>query len=153
MFDVRVHGANELARVGRLVKEAGDKDLKREFFRALNSSVKPLTASVKEETPRYMPARYAALLQRDLKVRTRRRTSQRNPALYLVGQAKRGNVSRDIRSLERGRLRHPLFGDRSHWYDQTVNAGWWTGPLNAGADVVRRELVQALERIAAKVTS
>ncbi len=32
----------------------------------------------------------------------------------------------DLRSLDRGRLRHPLFGNREHWYNESVPRGWWT---------------------------
>lgn len=54
----------------------------------------------------------------------------------------------DLRSLDQGRLRHPLFGNRGHWYQQKVPKGWWTKSLNRAADrKVRKEMVAALERV------
>ena len=59
----------------------------------------------------------------------------------------------DLYSLDRGELRHPLFGDREHWYDQQVPAGWWSKSLNRAADsgVVRRELLRGLDEVARKL--
>lgn len=153
MFDVRVTGADELARVGRLVKGAGDKDLTRELYRALNSAVKPLTTDVKQNLSQYLPDTYAATLAPRLKVKSRRRMGARNPSLYLVGTAKGKRSDRFVGALDRGVLRHPLFGNRRYWFPQRVRSGFWTEPLEAGADKVRRELVAALGRIARKVTS
>lgn len=59
----------------------------------------------------------------------------------------------DLWSLDRGRLRHPLFGNRRHWYQQSVKPGWWSQSLQRAADdEVKREILQALDRVAAKVT-
>ena len=59
----------------------------------------------------------------------------------------------DLRSLDEGRLRHPLFGDREHWYQQNLKPGWFTGSLNDAANsaVVRRELLRALHEVAKKL--
>lgn len=57
----------------------------------------------------------------------------------------------DLESLERGRLRKPLFGDREHWFDQPVTAGWWSKALQSATDeTVRRNILEALDRVAAK---
>ncbi len=34
-----------------------------------------------------------------------------------------------IRQLDRGRVRHPLYGNRKFWYTQTVEPGWWSKPV------------------------
>lgn len=145
--DVSVRGAEKLAILSRALREVGDKDLQRELYAGLNRAVKPLTAEVKLSTGRYLPARYAVELSRDLKVRSRRRTGGRNPALYLLGTAK----NRDIRSLNRGRLRHPLYGNRRRWYNQPITPGWWSRELAQGAPQVRDELEQTLNDLAEKI--
>lgn len=153
MFDIAVRGADDLARVGRLVKESGDKGLRRELYRSLNSAVKPLGAEVKRRLPEYVPDAYAAQLAPRLRVSGRRRMGQRNPALYLVGTAKGRRSPRFVGPLDKGILRHPLFENRDHWFSNRVRPGFWVEPLTEGADKVRRELVEALDRIARKVTS
>lgn len=53
----------------------------------------------------------------------------------------------DLQSLDRGRLRHPLFGNRGHWYDQPVRRGWWTLSLYKASNTrVNKEIVNAVER-------
>ena len=59
----------------------------------------------------------------------------------------------DLQRLDDGRLRHPLFGDRGHWYSQPVKPGWWSDSLRKAADQkVHREILSALDRVARKVT-
>lgn len=145
--DIRIVGAEKLHILARGLRQIGDKDLSHEFYAGLNRTVKPLTASVKASTPQFLPARYATVLAADLRVRPRRRTGGRNPAIYLMGTAKK----RDIRSLNRGRLRHPLYGNRGHWYDQQIKPRWWDEPLLAEALLVRRELMRVLDEMAVKV--
>jgi hypothetical protein len=145
--DISVRGAEKLAILARALREAGDKELQRELYRGLNRAVKPLRQDVKESIGDFLPQRYARVLARDLKVTARRRTGGRNPALYLLGQAK----NRDIASLNRGRLRHPLYGNRRFWYSQRVRRDWWTHPLIRGAPEVRRELERTLDDLAKKI--
>lgn len=58
----------------------------------------------------------------------------------------------DLDALDRGRLRHPLFGNRRHWYQQAVNPRWFTRPMEANAGNVQRELEQAVREIERDIT-
>ena len=51
----------------------------------------------------------------------------------------------DVASLNRGRLRHPLFGNRKHWYDQAVKPGFWDDAMKRGEGETRRLVVAALD--------
>lgn len=151
---VSVRGAEKLQIVARALREAGDKDLQREFYRGLNRAVKPLREEVKDPQMlgQYLPDRYARVLAKDLRINARRRAFGRNPALYLIGTAKgRGGKTRDVRSLNRGRLRHPLFGNRGFWYNQRIKPHWWDHPLLLGAPAVRKELVRVLDDVGKKI--
>lgn len=53
----------------------------------------------------------------------------------------------DLASLERGRLRHPLFGNRKFWFDQPVPPGWFTKAIEAQASNVLAELDSAVENV------
>lgn len=146
-IEVRVEGADKFARLARALRQIGEKDLRRELYAGINRAVKPLTTSVRESTRRYLPDRYADELSRTLQVRTRRRAG-RDPGISLAGTAKtsRGK-DRNLRALNRGVLRHPLYEDRRYWFNQKVSPGFWDEPLSDGADVVRRELVNVLDDI------
>lgn len=148
-MDIKVTGVDKFQDLARVLKEAGRKDLQKEMFAGLNRAVKPLTRDVKDAVGDYAPNRggYADVVQAEFKVKTRRRATGRNPAIFLMGTAGK----RDVSSLNRGRLRHPLYGNRRRWYTTSVRPGFWTVTLEAGAPRVRTELVQALNNVAAKI--
>ena len=54
-------------------------------------------------------------------------TGPRSAGVRLV-QRKTGH---DLASLNRGRLRHPVYGNRKNWVDQQVPSGWWDRALEA----------------------
>jgi hypothetical protein len=145
-MDIKVTGAEEFGVLAKRLKNA-PKELRKELYVGINRSVKPLRQDVKTAAGQVLPSRYADIIASELKVTARRRAAGRNPAVYLIGKAGR----RDVSSLNRGRLRHPLYGNRRHWYSQRIRPGFWTVTLEADAPRVRRELVEAIQRIARKI--
>lgn len=148
-MDIKVTGADNFQDLAKALKEAGRKDLQKELYAGINRAVKPLTADVKDAVGDYVPNRGGAAdaVQAEFKVKTRRRAAGRNPAIFLLGTAGK----RDVSSLNRGRLRHPLYGNRRRWYNTAIKPGFWTITLEGGAERVRIELVQALDNVAVKV--
>lgn len=57
----------------------------------------------------------------------------------------------DARSADRGRLRHPVYGNRENWVTQDIRPGWFTDRMRARAPMVRDDLVGAMERVAQKI--
>lgn len=151
--ELRIEGADKFGELARALRKAGDKDLRTALYRGINSSVKPLTETVKRRTPEYLPRRYAAELAKTLKVKVKRRGG-RDPSIRLMGQSKtKLGKERDLRSLNRGRLRHPLYGNRRYWYDQKVTPNWWDDPLLEEVDQVREVLVNVLDDIGARLAA
>lgn len=146
-MDIKVTGAEEFGILARRLKEAGDKELRKELYAGINRSVKLLREDVKDAAEQQIPGRYGDILRSELKVSARKRAAGRNPAIYLLGKA--GN--RDVSSLNRGRLRHPLFGNRRRWYNQQIRPGFWSQTLVNDAPRVRAELIEAIRRVAAKI--
>lgn len=142
-----IRGAEDFSRVARELKQAGRQDLRKELFRALNSSTKPARAEVRSSMPDFLPDQYAAALAKDLSITARGKGGQ-NPSIQLRAKGRR--KKRRVGLLNRGKLRHPLFGD-SPWFDQQVVPGWWTDPLQRQADQVRRRLVAAMRDVASKI--
>lgn len=150
--DVRVEGADKLRELSQALKKAGLKDLRSELFRSINRTVKPLRQTAKG-TPTDRPGlpRSGGLAQTVASglrrgVRTRRRTG-RNPGISIVGSAS----GHDLSAMNRGRLRHPLFGNRAYWYTQTVTPGFWDKPLEREAPKVREELIKAFDEMSIKI--
>lgn len=170
---VDVRGDEQLERLYRRIRDVGDNELRKELLRGIRVAVKPLPAAIKGAARSDLPSRggLAGQMGRaSISSRTRTASSKHGEAgVRLIGQkeressktarkGKKGNArppSRyiDIASLDRGRLRHPLFGNRSHWYEQQIKPGFWTQTINRRADDVERDVVQAMDNIAAKITA
>jgi hypothetical protein len=56
-------------------------------------------------------------------------TNGRGVTKYRVTALPRPGKKIDLQSLDRGRLRHPLFGNRRYWYMQAVRPGWFTSAV------------------------
>lgn len=146
--DIRVDGVEHFAQVARALRAAGAKDLRRELYRGLNRATKPLKDAAKANAAT-LPQRggLAGRVQR-ARFSTKGRAG-RNPSVSIVAKdAKSRSV--DLRALDAGTVRHPTFGHRP-WVSQPVTPGWFSKPMEAGADDVAREVLAAVDAVAAKL--
>lgn len=133
-------GPDELRDLGRALKALGDKQVRKDTIDSLKRVTAPLTDVVQAEARTVLPQRGGlADVVAQTKVTTKIRLSGRQAGIKLVG---RGRVSVD--RIDRGDLRHPLFGNRSYWFNQSVRPGWWSRPILEQADRVGRDLEQAI---------
>ena len=142
--------ASELESIARHLREIGDTELVRELTAAMRRAVGPVPDQVRQALAPHIPNRYAAALDADLHIGTSVRTNDRNPGVSLTGTAR--TRARRLRTLDAGRLTHPLYGNRERWYAQAVAAGWFTGPAEDATPQVRAGIDQALQDIGAKAT-
>jgi len=60
----------------------------------------------------------------------------------------KGRLPTDLRRMpdviNSGRIRHPVFGNRRRWAEQSANPGWWDKTVRAHTDRITREV----ERVA-----
>lgn len=129
-FDIKVTGGSDLLRVQHRLKQVADTGLGKQMGRALREAAKPLQPAVKAEAVKAMPSGYGPTLSRSLRFRTAVKQSAHSAdvlvRVYGDGRRKR----RDVPRLNKGRLRHPLFGRRAHWYDQRVRSGFVDRPAD-----------------------
>ena len=134
--------ASELESIARHLREIGDTDL-------LRDAAAPVENEIRAGLDQYLPRRYAGTLDPDLRIGTSVRTNERNPGVDVNGTPL--THARKLRYLDEGRLTHPLFGDREHWYTQEAkHPGWFTDPCEAATPGVRAGIERALEDIEAK---
>lgn len=158
-----VVGGAELGRLGHRLRTAGRKDLLRALRRGAEEGVKPLSAAILEGIPAHMPAGYEVTLADAMHFTTSVRTTGRSAAVehVSIGRGKRGR-RREIRALESGRLKHPVFGRtrrvkagyliKNPWVRQTIVRGFWSTPVEQNKDHVRDEMHDAIHRIGQKIT-
>lgn len=145
-------GAEDYARLARALKAAGRKDLQRELGRAVREGGKVVRGEGRVVAVEWLPSR-GGLGPRTARAayRTRMRAG-RSPSVTVVASLRKqdGGGKVDLRAMDRGRLRHPVFG-RGRWVTQQIRPGWWSEVglrsgrkarrlVEAGMDRVRQQL-------------
>lgn len=111
-LEVRIEGAATLKRVAAKMRAEGNKDLSRDMGRALGKAADPIRNAIRESAAQTMPRSggYDAAFDASLRFRVQRRESANTASLNLVTYADGTKERRDIRALEAGNLRHPIYG-------------------------------------------
>lgn len=148
-MDLRIEGAEQLDRLSRELRAVGNKDLRRDLYRGIQRATKPLKERAKDAARSKLPKRgglneFVAAS----KFATKTRGSGANVGVRITA-AKAGH---DVRSIDRGRLRHPVFGNRSVWVNQSVEPGWFSETIDDGAPVVRGELIEVIRDVARRLS-
>jgi hypothetical protein len=76
-------------------------------------------------------------------------TGGRRPRATITATESSGK-SINLSALDRGRLRHPLYGNKNFWYTQRVPEEWFTRPMEESADKFNSELSKAAETVIKK---
>lgn len=146
MLTADVGGQAELRHVQGLLEGAG-KELREALAKNTRSAVSPVKREVPAEVLTRMPTGYGPVLARSTKVTTRVTAGTAIKAMVkVVAQGVR--EERDIKSLDAGTLRHPLFGDRAHWYRQRVRPGFVSDPIEWTRKRVLKGAQDAADQVA-----
>lgn len=117
------------------------------MFRGLGRAAKPAKAAAKREALRRLPKRGGlAELVASSRIGSRNRLAGNDPSVRIVA-----TNPDNIRRIDKGTVRHPVFGNPDVFVTQKVPRGWWTDPMRLNAPRTRRELAAALEEVAKKL--
>jgi len=142
---IEVQGADQLGRLSKALKEAGNKDLQRELSKAINRAMSPVKDDLKQSARTSLPQRGGlADAIAGSKFATRRKASKKAAGIRLVAT----NVY-SLYHLDKGEVRHRRKG--GGFSIQRIEPGWWTKPTEAAAPGVRRALVKAMDDVARKI--
>jgi len=133
------NGAEELRQLGAVLKGT-DKLIRKETLDSLKATTAPLGDAVSAEASSILPQRggLAAKVAAS-RVTAKIRTSGRQAGVRLVAKGRL-----EIDPIDRGIVRHPLFGNTSHWYGQSVLPGWWSRPITDAAPRIAEDLSEAI---------
>lgn len=123
-LEISIEGSATLKQVVDRMRAAGRKDLSREMSTALSRVVVPVKASIDVEAGKAMPSGYRSLLTGSLRHRMSRRNGGNQARILLTTYADGKSERREVRSLEAGKLRHPLFGRKKKWYITVIPPGF-----------------------------
>lgn len=146
--DFKIDGAKQLAELTRKFRSIEDKTVRRELSKSLTRATKrskdAIRASAREKLPKRggLAASIAAS-----RISVRNKTASRIAVLQLVTSNKH-----NIRAIDRGIVRHPVYGNRKKWATQKVPALFWTAPMRLNTANARRELAGALDELQRKLS-
>jgi uncharacterized protein YbjT (DUF2867 family) len=146
--------ASQLEAAAFRLRRAGEGDLARQLTAAMRRGVAPVPGRIRDGLRPHLPDRYAAALA-DVDIKTITRAGSATTDAVVSVYAKATGKARKLKNLDEGRLTHPLFGNREHWFTQAgatqgVEPGWFTGPCEDADPRVRAELEKALADVAGK---
>lgn len=144
---IEVRGAEQLDRIGRRFKEAGEKELRKELLAGIRKSNKPTISAIRANARGSLPRRGGFADQvAASRIATRTRLVGKSAGVQI-----RALGMYNLRQLNRGRLRHPLFGNREHWYEQQIEPGWFSEPIEKDAPRIRADIEAAMQDVARKI--
>lgn len=127
--------ASEYKRFSQQLRQA-ERGVKNSIRKRVREAGKPLSEAIIREGAEPMPPRVAARFQANGVARL----SQTGTAVRIVLGRKGAYVAGPDHT---GKLRHPLYGNREHWYSTQVPSGTWTKAYEAHQD----EAVEAVSRV------
>lgn len=151
MADLELRGADDVdALVRRIRMHADAKALRKELYAGLNRVTKPVREDMKASIGPSLPSRggLAALVMAKASLTTSA-TSGRNAGVRIRARHK----DYDLKRLNQGRLRHPVFGNRGVWVQQTagINPGFLDDSFEKQKPEIARGVLRVLDEIARKV--
>lgn len=151
-------GRVELAHLRALLAEVPE-DLRKELAKGTRTALAPLKREIPEAELARMPHRYGAVLSAATKVAVRVTAGDDIRATVTVS-AKGISGSRDVNRLNKGELRHPVFGRRrltrkgwqnNPWSKQFVRPGMVDDPIEHARGRVVENAEDARDRVADKI--
>lgn len=135
-----MNGADEFLALSKMLKAAGQADLRRELHKVVPAAARPLIPKVRQAARQSLPKR-GGLNERIAKkpLRAQARTGVKTAGVRIVG------TKVDPR-INQGRVFHPVFGRKPGVTQQVPAAeGYFTDTLKESAPQVRAAVQKALE--------
>lgn len=141
----------DLFRLAADLRRAGARTLQRELYAAVQRGGRRVVQAAREGAQTLPQSGGLAARVAGATYRTQLRGG-RNPGVRVTARERTGKPV-DLASIDRtGNVRHPLYGNRRHWYSTAVPAGWFTGPAQQAAEAAREDIVQAVAAIERDIT-
>lgn len=137
---VRIRSNGAAGRIAAKLESAARGGLKRDLEGAVRRATAPVPDAYTATLARRMPQEggYARSLAGRVVVSRRR--------IEFGYRLTAKSSTFDMPKIERGILRHPLFGNRKHWYVTKVPPGLFAAEIRAVDDDLRREITAAMRR-------
>lgn len=147
--DFRITGTNAFRDLSRRLKEQGSygKQLRRELNKGILEALQPMIEEVKQAEETQLPKR-GGLADLVAGQRIVRSTSGSG-----IGIRQAGRTVKALKRLDAGQLRHPVYGNRKVWVDQSITPGFWSKTLDSSKNraAVRARIQRVMHETALKI--
>jgi hypothetical protein len=152
-FDASIRGVEELEKLGRDLRAAGAKDLKKELMRSGRALKEPFKAALVAHALSDLPKRGGLnqWVAGKIKVTSSVRLSGKLLGVRMKSRHPGKDGLSDLPAINTGRVRHPLFGDTDRWYLTQIPAGFVQKALDDMGDTIREEFLRAVDDVAARL--
>jgi len=133
------------------------KELRSTLTKALADASKPLADAARENAQKTLPTGGGrsktsdgdneSVADRVIGARFTTKVKGGNRPKSVITATEAGGKTIDLARLDRGRLRHPLFGNAAHWYAQKVPERWFSKPMSDSAEQFEKSLTEAVDRV------
>lgn len=156
---IQVSGAKDLYRLAHALHEARQTGLKRELDRGSREAGQVIAKAVTDPTSmaRYIPKHFEGQWSASMEAKVEVRLVQSN-RITIVFWARGKATRRDIVALNRGVLKHPVFGRRNRftgrpnpWVKQVIKPGLVDEPAKAAMPKAVKKLDEAVHRVTEKI--
>ncbi len=156
---VTVTGGRDLVKFAFALKEAREHGLKKELDKASHEAGRVIEHAVHADTARYIPKHFEARWAQSMQSKTEVRLMQ-SRRITVVVWAKGKAARRDIEAINKGVLKHPIFGRINRFTGrpnpwpkppQRIRPGVVTEPAAAAMPKAIKKIDEAVGRVAAKI--
>ena len=131
----------DMDRVAKTLKAAGTKEMRTRIRKIMAEETKPLRKKIKKSAIDTLPSR-RGLNKWAASMPAQNTDFRERSAGVRIRMSKKGH---DLEALNRGRLRHPLFGNRKFWYQQSIAEGFFTNPIEEDGDALKARIAEAID--------
>lgn len=162
--DIRVIGTGQLLELQRRLRRAGHENIRNSMQRRIRRAAEPLRSDLQDAI-------------RHLDIRSQGRGSGHHGGLSPTTRPLRASIADAIRisvrsagtpgarvwldkgllppdiplsvvnRLNEGRLRHPVFGNKRRWAQQSASPGWWDKTVRDHQDRITREVEHVVDDV------
>jgi len=160
--DVRILNTGSLLELQRRLRAAGGENIRQSMQRRIRRTAEPLRDDLQSTmrglnirsqgrrtrpggpSPNGRPLRETIAAAIRISVRT---TGSPGATVWID----KGRMPPDLKNvpeqLNQGRLRHPVFGNRSRWANQYASPPWWDTTVRAHTPRMQREVARVLDDV------
>lgn len=134
--------SNKFKLVRQRLRDA-DKELKKNFMRAVRATVAPLKEEIPESARQKLPHK-GGFAERIAKSKFAVRTKQSTVIVQIANPI-------NLKKIDEGSLRHPVWGHMDRWSEQKIEPGFWSEPIKANEKEMLESLNEAMDETLAEI--